>query len=213
MSIHRGLTVVALSVWIALPGLARCASKLGLSGVEVAAQQGPLAAWQSRSTLFAVDSLSCEQLANLTRVALLRFGARKQDLSINTEHCYTRLHSGHIPSVQATFSVLVPISVAAAGPAPAGSAPADAAVAQGPRSTPVIGAGTVQTQWKTVEIRTVSDSLVGKFDRCYQLEQMRNQLLPLFSTRNIKLIPRADCERLRVGLRAEVLKPMPPVGP
>ena len=42
---------------------------------------------------------------------------------------------------------------------------------------------------------------------CELLEQATKAILPLFATRNVKLISKDDCERLHVGLRAEVLEP------
>jgi hypothetical protein len=55
----------------------------------------------------------------------------------------------------------------------------------------------VGARWQTV-------TLGGN---CALLEQATKAILPLFATRNVKLISKDDCERLRVGLRAEVLKP------
>jgi hypothetical protein len=49
--------------------------------------------------------------------------------------------------------------------------------------------------------------LVQLGGNCDLLDRATRTVLPFFVTRNVKLISRVDCERLHVGLRAEVLKP------
>jgi hypothetical protein len=43
---------------------------------------------------------------------------------------------------------------------------------------------------------------------CALLQEATRTVVPLFSSRNIKLIPIATCEKIHVGLRADVLKPL-----
>lgn len=58
---------------------------------------------------------------------------------------------------------------------------------------------TAGAYWKTAE-------LTGN---CTFLEYLASKVLPLVSARNVVVLSRADCERLGVGVRAEVLVPMP----
>jgi hypothetical protein len=55
----------------------------------------------------------------------------------------------------------------------------------------------VAAQWQTVELR----------GNCVVIAYFTRAILPSFSTRNVKLVPKDMCERLHIGLRAELLKP------
>jgi hypothetical protein len=54
----------------------------------------------------------------------------------------------------------------------------------------------VEANWQTVQLN----------GNCRLLEHATKVILPLFSTRNVKLISNEDCARLGVGLFAQVLK-------
>jgi hypothetical protein len=54
----------------------------------------------------------------------------------------------------------------------------------------------VEANWQTVQLN----------GNCRLLEHATKVILPLFSARNVKLIPNEDCARLGVGLFAQVLK-------
>jgi hypothetical protein len=61
----------------------------------------------------------------------------------------------------------------------------------------------VDAHWQTVQMGG-ADVQIGD---CAFLRYATIKLLPLFATRNVKLIPEADCARLGVGLRAQILRP------
>ena len=68
--------------------------------------------------------------------------------------------------------------------------------ARDPAAGNVSDAG-VQAHLKTVALR----------GDCVYLQYITQKVLPLFATRNAKRIPRAVCERLGVGLYAQILMP------
>jgi hypothetical protein len=55
----------------------------------------------------------------------------------------------------------------------------------------------VQAHWQPVQMG----------GDCALLQEATRSIVPLFSSRNIKLIPVSTCEKINVGLRADVLKP------
>jgi hypothetical protein len=56
----------------------------------------------------------------------------------------------------------------------------------------------VEAHWQTLELK----------GNCVVIAYFTRKILPLFSTRNVKLVPRHVCETLHIGLRAELLKPL-----
>ena len=82
--------------------------------------------------------------------------------------------------VDVSFSVLVP----------AGSTARNAA------------APSAEARWQLVQLKPL-DPLLD----CAYLEYVTTKVLPLFSTREVKLIPRAECGKYGIGLSAQVLKP------
>jgi hypothetical protein len=60
------------------------------------------------------------------------------------------------------------------------------------------------THWQSVEIRTAQRD-------CGFLRSVTEKVLPLFSAREVKLIPKEVCEKTDVGLSAQVLMPAPQV--
>jgi hypothetical protein len=87
-----------------------------------------------------------------------------------------------LKSIDVTFSVLAPIDTTAK----AAGAP-------------------VAAHWQTVQLGG-SDVQLGD---CAFLKYTTLKVLPLFSTRNVKLIPPDVCAKVGVGLHAEVLKALP----
>jgi hypothetical protein len=61
------------------------------------------------------------------------------------------------------------------------------------------GGPSVEARWQTVQLSPGD---------CDYLEYVTGKVLPLFSTREVKLIPKAGCEKYGVGLSAQVLKPV-----
>jgi len=58
------------------------------------------------------------------------------------------------------------------------------------------GGAAVDAHWETVELR----------GNCVVIAYFTRKILPLFSTRNVKLVPKDACETLHIGLRAELLQ-------
>jgi hypothetical protein len=113
---------------------------------------------------------------------LEQLGARKSDLRIDTKSCYLKQWVGL--KVDATFYVLTPVGAAS-------------------KST---AEPSIEAHWQPVRLLTGRDR-----DECRLLEYVRREVLPLFSTRNAKLISTADCEKIHVGVSADVLNPGPPL--
>jgi hypothetical protein len=171
-----------LLILIAAAGLIAFATAESASASTVAAPtaESPQGAvWAPRKLVnFAPPYIhSCDRLYEKLRFVLLQLGARDSDLQIDQRTC---LAGSPIPSVDATFSVLAPTN--------------------GPGST--AAAAAVPANWQTVELR-VGD--VGVFD-CAYLKYVTAKILPLFSTKAVKLIPAAVCNKFDVGLRAEILR-------
>jgi hypothetical protein len=145
-----------------------------------------IAVWEPRKVHFSAFILSCDRTHDLVTFVLLQLGARKSDLNVNVDQGQCGSGIGFAPAIDATFSVLTP----------SGAAGKNAGVL-------------VEAQWQTVELKKTwdLDYLPANGDMCSLLEHVTKYVLPAFSTRNVKLIPRDFCERYRVGLRAEVLKP------
>jgi len=99
---------------------------------------------------------SCEGLRNKVEQALLALGARR-DLDVTPYPCsITRLE--RIPSVQIKVSTLEPVAAAPAQDA-------------------------VQAHWKTVQLAGINKLDAGD---CELAEQIKRDILPLFTTRNLK---------------------------
>jgi hypothetical protein len=85
-------------------------------------------------------------------------------------------------------------------PAPNGAARLDASfsvlVPVDAAAGSVAGAA-VEAHWQTLELK----------GNCVVIAYFTRTLVPLFSTRNVKLVPKEMCETLHVGLRAELLQP------
>jgi hypothetical protein len=125
--------------------------------------------------------LSCDELIDRVQFVLLKLGARADHITVDQREC--RRSGVEVRSIDATFSVLAPIDNT---------------------GKPVAGAP-VEAHWQTIELGGPD---VGLGD-CAFLRYVTLRILPLFSARNVKLISTADCARLGVGLRAEVLKAPP----
>jgi len=116
-------------------------------------------------------------------------GARP-DLSVNEYGCAGGLgRPTAFPSVHIKVNVLHP--AAAAGPAAAGAAPAQ----------------TVSARWKLVDLTAHRDPLDVAGD-CELIEQIKQRILPLFTTRNVQYESTCIPNQYTVGgthLSAEVL--------
>ncbi len=168
---------------------------IGLVGSAVAAEDSTqTATWTPRTLMrFSPPSnyvpangylsnthfLSCDELINRMNFLLSQLGAR--DIVVDQRDC--RRGGVEMRSIDATFSVLAPTD---STHKPAAGAP-----------TPV------EAHWQTVELGGAD---VGLGD-CAFLKYATIKLLPLFSTKDVKLIPTEVCAKVGVGLRAQVLKP------
>ena len=128
---------------------------------------------------------SCDGLREKVRSALLILGARKKDLVINESGCVNRNGGPEsFPGVRIKMQVLTPVA--------AGATP---------------DAKPVAAHWKPVDLRLDRDALSESGD-CELLEQIKQSILPLFTTRNIKYSSTCVPHQLSVGgtiLRADVL--------
>ena len=130
---------------------------------------------------------SCDGLREKMREILLQLGARKSDLKISDWGCAAS--SGvpdPFPGVAVKMSVLVP----------AGSATADLGEA-------------VPSHWKPVTLKLDRSSL-SEAGECELVEQVRQKVLPLLTTRNVDLKSECIPHQLSPGgtrLSAEVLAP------
>lgn len=155
------------------------------SGHPAAANEPQAAAWEARELTFNyfgfTSRYSCEGLRDKVEQALIALGARR-DLSVTTGAC-TRVGRPELfPSLQIKMSTLAPVAVNAAG-------------------------DTVKADWKTVNLGGI-----GMLDHgdCELAEQIKSQILPLFTTRNLK--SRLDCTPHQespggVSLTVDVLVP------
>jgi hypothetical protein len=106
---------------------------------------------------------SCDGLADKVREIVLAFGARKEDLKVNRWGCAGL--SGvpdPFPGVAVKMGVLVPASAAA---------PANAERAVG-------------AHWQSVKLR-LDRSRLSEAGECELVEQVKQKILPLFTTRNV----------------------------
>jgi hypothetical protein len=136
---------------------------------------------------------SCDGLVDNVRDLLLKLGARKKDLEIQSYGCIRLEGVEPFPGLKARFWVLVP------GAADEGK-----------------GGGTVQaTQWQTVDLVRQTDYRSDQ-GRCELLEQLKRQALPLFTSRNLNFhsscVP-YDVTLGDIGFTVDVLRPAPAASP
>lgn len=182
------LPAVGFALWCVLAGTWSGALLPG--GAADAATSPPTAApgaqpgaWQDHELEFQfvgfTTTYSCDGLESKLRLLLTRLGARPGF----TVWAYGCARGGGIPDrfarARLKFATLQPASaegsVAAAAVAPAAPAPATAAAPAGG----VVGA------WKSVEIAPNRPTELERGD-CELIEQFRDRLLPLFTTRAIQ---------------------------
>jgi hypothetical protein len=151
---------------------------------------GQSAVWTQKEFKFIYQGFttkySCDGLHDKMRRILLELGARKQDLKISDWGCSGR--SGvpdPFPGVIVKMSVLVPIDGAAA---PAAQPP-------------------LPSHWRALKLKLDNSSL-SEAGECELVEQVKQQVLPLFTTRNVDLKSTCVPHQLTPGgtqLTAEVL--------
>ncbi len=118
----------------------------------------------------------CDDLIKYVRFTLLSLGAH--DVHIDQRGC--RGPSGLVRSIDATFWVLAPVS----------------------KSVDQASGHTIAARWQTVEIQAATN---WDFSTCGSARYVTLKVLPMFSTRDVKDISTAVCDKFGVGLRAQVL--------
>jgi hypothetical protein len=195
MQIARWMSVVLL---LALPGWAGAQAPPAAGGAAaVTAPQAPQAAvWAPREARFVFMGFtahySCDGLGDKVRKALLELGARP-DLTVRDVPCSTPFgRPDPFPGVTIKMHVLVPLDAKSAPP----------------------GAAPVPARWKTVELRLDRDPVFAAGD-CELVEQIKQHLLPLFTTRNVDYTSNCIPNQLMLGtrLRTDVLVPVPSAAP
>jgi hypothetical protein len=127
---------------------------------------------------------TCDGLRDTVREMLVQLGARKSDLKVYEQPCSRPDRPDPFPGVRIKMSVLQP-------------APA----------TPSSDSPIVEGYWKPIKLPFRATGLDAA-GQCELLEQFKQQVLPLFTTRNVDL--HAGCvphqlEPLGTELKAEVL--------
>jgi hypothetical protein len=122
--------------------------------------------------------ISCDQMIERVQFILVQLGARPDDMVVDQRDC--RRGQSTARSIDVKFSVLALTDIATK---PAAGAP-------------------VEAHWRTIEL---GGAAVGLGD-CAFLRYVTLKVLPLFATRNVKLISPDVCAKVGIGLRTEVLK-------
>ena len=126
---------------------------------------------------------SCDGLRDKVRSALLALGARREDLSVTQTACTSVGRPDPFPGVAIKMQVLKPAD------------------------TQTAASLVVPAHWKTVDLRLDRDSLSQAGD-CELLEQIKQKILPLFSTRKLDYSSNCIPHQLSTGgtrLSVEVL--------
>jgi hypothetical protein len=175
--------IVAVGVWTGSP-----AWGAEEAGAAAAAPTEP-AVWTPKEIQFTymgfTTRYTCDGLRDTVKDMLLQLGARKDDLKVYEQPCSGPPDRPNpFPGVKIKMSVLTP-------------APAN----------PADGTQTVPAQWKKVKL-PYRETALNAAGQCELLEQFKQKILPLFTTRNVDL--RATCvphqlEPLGTLLQAEVL--------
>ena len=165
-----------------------------VSGLAAAAQPADAsenqtqAVWTSKEASFTyagfTTKYSCEGLVSQVRSVLLSLGAQRKDLVVIGTGCLEAGRPAPFPGVKVRMKVLAPASGAAGD--------------------------TVPAHWKPVQVRLDPDPL-AEAGQCELVEQIKQKLLPLFSTRDVEFTPNCVPHQLNPNgtrLRAEVLMPV-----
>lgn len=162
-------------------------------GVAVADETPVQAGWTPREFRFTYQGFtakySCDGLSGRIKEVLLLLGARKQDLNVAPTGCTDGFGRATLfPGVAVKMSVLVPLDDKSA-----------------PGTTPVA------TVWRNVDVpRTQPLAAAGD---CELTEQIKQSILPLFTTRNVEYRSTCVPHQLTPGgttLKADVLVSAPP---
>ena len=192
MNRSRHLGALLASATLAL---AATSASSAARAVEAAAGGGEAPAtvpahWVEKKLRFAymgfTTRYSCQGLREKVRDVLLQLGARASDLSVREIGCTSGPgRPDPAPSVGGTFYVLEPASGSTGQP--------------------------VEAAWQHVNV-SVGRMGLDTAGQCELVEQVKQRILPLFTTRNVAFQQRCIPHRLTPAgssLSAEVLKPAP----
>jgi len=159
------LAVVSLGALAAAPAWAADAPATAANQPAAAAES---AVWTPKEVQFTymgfTSTYTCDGLRDAVREMLLHLGARKDDLKVIETPCSGPPDRPNpFPGVKIKMSVLTP--------AP-GNPPPDVK--------------TVEAQWKKVKLPYPATGLQAEGE-CELLEQFKDKVLPLFTTRNVDL--------------------------
>lgn len=173
---------------IGVLALAGTASASAADSPEPASGATTTAQWTKKKLDFTylgfTTHYSCQGLRDEVHQVLLELGARRSDLNVHEVGCTQSIGRPEpAPSVRGTFFVLEPA----------------------PNST----GQTVEAAWQRVDVRLGREGLDAA-GQCELIEQVKQKILPLFSTRNVAF--RQDCVPHQLtpngsSLSVEVLKP------
>ncbi len=176
---------------VAAAALASFAAQASASGVESAV-------WVQKKVFFIyhgfTTNYSCEGLQDTVTSVLLQLGARKSGMSLRQTGCAGGFNvPSPNPGVSGSFYVLEPAS----------------------SSTP----NAVDAEWQTVNVHIgsadASSTGRGKAGTCELIDQVKQKILPLFTTREVKFDSHCFPNTLSIkgsALQAQVLKPRAPEG-
>lgn len=190
-----------------MPGLPRRVAPVVVLGVLLcgpvladtpASDSGTVSAvWTPKQLRFSymgfTTKFSCDGLADQVREVLLLFGARKKDLKVSPTGC-TRLFGGPepFPGVTIKMDVLEPASGKS-------------------NKNGKANAETVPAHWQMVDVDKALDrDPLRVAGQCELVEQIKETILPQFTTRNIEYNSTCVPHQLSIGgtrLRTEVLMP------
>ena len=184
---------------ISLAASAAHAADAAAPVASAASAGAPAAHWVQRKLDFTymgfTTKYTCDGLRDDVRELLVALGARKKDLQIHSTGCTKLIGPEPFPGVSATFWVLVPVT---------------------PEDVGKVGEGAAEaTQWQNVNLLTVTQ-VANDQGQCELLEQLKNDALRLFTTRNLHF--RATCvpHQITPGdieFTVETLRPAPPAAP
>src|ERR1700682_241849 len=181
---------IALRVVASVAVLLTAAGWPAADETGAAAARGESAIWTPKELTFVYQGFtteySCDGLRDKVRSILLELGAR-EDLQVNASPCSSLGRPDPFPGVRIKMNVLQP--------------PADKSATAGTQSVPA--------HWKTVDLTSERDAVSAAGD-CELVEQVKQSILPLFATRNVRYSSNCVPHQLPIGaapLRAEVLVP------
>lgn len=194
-------TFLQLSTAAAIALTCASAPALAADNTTPAPVETQAAVWTPKEVQFTymgfTTHFTCDGLRDTVREMLLQLGARRDDLKVYEQPCSRPDHPDPFPGVKIKMSVLQP------APGTPGAPPTSppGAAAPGTDGAPV------DAYWKTIKLpyRTTALEAAGQ---CELLEQFKQKILPLFTTRNVDL--HASCvphqlEPIGTMLQAEVL--------